>query len=334
MVSKWALAKVPSNRNIALRRRRQPAVTLFVSNADKALIRGWELRNVMRLGFVGLGDMGGPMALNLVKAEFPVTVFDKRPGSMDDAVTLGGASAASLAEIAGCSDTVCVCVGDDREVLDAVLGEQGLFSAAGMMKTLVIHSTVTPRTMTTLAQAGEARGCSVLDAQVSGGRKASLAGTLTIMVGGDPESFELCRPVFDAVASNVFHVGPRPGAGAAAKLCNNIMALVTNYATLEAIKLAAAYGIPEETMIRVASVSTGNSWWVENWGFFDNLMRTHTLSGDDFYQFMVKDLWDAIAAAREKNMALPLAGIAAIMGPQIAATRDRDLDLRRHPPAA
>jgi L-serine 3-dehydrogenase (NAD+) len=273
-----------------------------------------------RIGFVGLGNLGTALARNLLKAGFELTAYDVRAEAVEAVCASGAAAAHSLAEIARACPVVCVCVLDDEQVLDVVLGKDGLLSTDAAGGTLIIHSTVTPQTVDRVAEAANGTW-TVLDAPLSGSREAAVAGKLTVMVGASPEAFARHLPLFEAVGENVFHIGERPGAGSIAKLCNNLMAACNNLASLEAMKLGAAYGLDERTVVEVARVSSGDSWWIQNWGALDQMMSSH--SSSDAYYLFTKDVWDAVAAARKQGVHLPIAGVAALVGPQLLEERDR-----------
>lgn len=280
-----------------------------------------------RVGFVGLGDMGGPMADNLVAAGFDVSVFDQRQAPLDAAAAKGARAVVSLAELADTCATIGLCVWSDEQLTDAVLGPQGLVQSNAQALTLVVHSTVRPETVKVIQRAVAAKGWTVLDAPVSGGRAASLTGTLTLMVGGDAALYQRRLPYFQAVGQHILHVGLQAGLGEVAKLCNNLMALCNAQAVIEALKLGAAHGIGEDMVRQVARVSTGDSWYVRNWEFVDNLLQTHPQP-----DVMYKDLREALYAADAQSIQLPLTAAAAAVAP--AQYTERLQHLRGVPPAA
>lgn len=270
----------------------------------------------LRLGFIGLGDMGEPMAHNLIDKGFDVTVFDVRQECLELAANKGAKVAKHLAEIADSCDIVGICVWSEEQLLSILYGEKGLFSSDARNLTLLIHSTVSPQTVQDIAATCANKGWQVLDVPVSGGRAASIAGKLTLMVGGSREVFSKCEPYFQAVGENIFYIAETPGAGEVAKLCNNLMALCNAYIVTEALKLGAAYGIAEDVVLDVAKVSTGNSWFVENRSFFDNIISTHSQP-----DVLSKDLWSAIDVAKEKGIELIIASVVAISAPRKTAER-------------
>lgn len=277
-----------------------------------------------RVGFIGLGDMGEPMAHNLLAKGFPVSVLDTRAEPLQVARAKGAVVPTSLAEMAESCDVVGICVWSEDQVNEILHGKDGLFSSTAKELTLLIHSTVTPQMVERTQAACAARRWSVLDAPVSGGRAGSVAGTLTLMVGGAKADFDRCRPYFEAVGKNIFHVGERAGMGEVAKLCNNMMALCNCFVVAETLKLAVAYGIEESAIVEVAKVSTGNSWWIENPQFFDHLITHHPQP-----DVLSKDLWEAVHAGKEKGLDLLLSGVVALSAPRMTSERIAQLRARK-----
>lgn len=253
-----------------------------------------------KLGFIGLGTMGKPMAANLVRAGFDVTVYDLAPEPVRELVQLGARAAETPREIGLRCDVVQVVVWDDAGVESVVLGEtgnEGVLATARPGTIVAVHSTVSLETCRKLAEFARSRGVSVIDAAMSGGPAGAADGSLAIMVGGPLEVFETCRPVFDAIGKQVFHVGPL-GAGMAAKLCNNLMVMVNLQAVVEALRIAAAAGIPAERMIELASAGTADSWAVRHG--FALLQRSRSGGAVSTQaQMQQKDLELAVKLARE-----------------------------------
>ena len=176
---------------------------------------------------------------------------------------------------------------------------------------VLIHSTVLPGTARRLAALAEARDIQLLDVPVSGGARRALAGALTVMAGGRPEVLDRVRPVLDSVADEVIHAGPA-GAGAAVKLANQLMMFATLAGVQEALDLASAYDVPEDVVLNAVSTSTGESWITRNWGFFDEVAAAYESSGTPVRDRpWSKDLWDVVAAARERDVRVPVAGLLA-----------------------
>ncbi|MAG33743.1 MAG: hypothetical protein CL908_22925 [Deltaproteobacteria bacterium] len=262
-----------------------------------------------RIGFIGLGNMGKPMAINLARAGFELTVYDVRSEPLAELAELGAHVAASTREVGERSDIIQTVVVDAAQVEQVMLGSRGGDGALGGASEgaiLVIHSTVSPLTCKKIAEAASAKGVHVVDAAVSGAEERSIAGTLTVMVGGDGPQVEACRPVFEVVGENVFHVGGL-GQGLAAKLCNNLMGLANMQTVEDALRLASAAGITEEKMIEIASVSTGDSWALRNAPAMREMMQRHPQGADGARAIGMKDLSLAAQLGRELALDLPIA---------------------------
>lgn len=205
----------------------------------------WEMRDAdvrdtaRSAGFVGLGLIGKPMALRLAAAGLDLTVFDIAPGAADELVAAGTKAARSVAELAGQVDLLCVMVRDDDQVRDVVAE---VLDAGCARLTVAIHSTVAPGTPPALARTAARHGVTVIDAPVSGGTAAAADGSLAIMVGADPETFDSCRGVFDVMGTKVVHAGP-VGAGTRFKLARNLITFTSFAAATEAQRLAEAAGL-------------------------------------------------------------------------------------------
>ena len=209
-----------------------------------------------RVGFIGLGSQGGPMARRIIEAGFPVTLWARRPGTLEPFAGIAAKTAGSPAELAAASDLVCVCVRDDadtEEVVDAVLG--GL--AAGGV--IAVHSTVHPDTCRRLAERAQARGARLIDAPVSGGAPAAEAGRLLVMAGGDEETVDRCRPVFASYGDPIVHLGP-VGAGQVAKLLNNAAFTAHLGVAVSLLALGQSLGVDQLRLADVISHGSGNSF--------------------------------------------------------------------------
>lgn len=273
------------------------------------------------IGFVGLGDMGGPIAENLQK-KFgrPIQVFDLKPDLCAKLKRSGAVVAPSLVELAKACETIGVCVWNEMHLMDVVFGEGGLLSSGAKDRTLVIHSTVTPAAIERIAGRCRSEGWKVLDAPVSGEAMARFDGTLTVMVGGDRKRFDDNAHYFSCIGTKIFHVGEREGAGEVVKLCNGLLYLCTVFCGIEALKLAKAYGISERTVFDIASVSTGNSWYVQNPDFLDYMMLTHPQPDD-----LAKDVWEAVKAAKDVDLQLVIGGAVAMISPRLSRERRAEL---------
>ncbi|BCI54307.1 6-phosphogluconate dehydrogenase [Mycolicibacterium litorale] len=209
----------------------------------------------MRVGFIGLGSQGAPMARRIVEGGYELTLWARRPASVEPFAGTGAKVAASPAELGAASDLVCLCVvGDDdvREVLD---GDSGVLAGLASGSTIAIHSTVHPDTCTEIAQQAAAQGVSVIDAPVSGGAPAAEQGTLLVMVGGDEADVEKARPVFATYADPIVHLGPL-GSGQVTKILNNLLFTANLGSALSTLELGESLGIPR---VRLAEVLNGGS---------------------------------------------------------------------------
>lgn len=272
----------------------------------------------MRVGFIGLGNIGMPMARRLVTAGFDVIALDRDPARAAEVADAGGTAASSEAELTDCT-VVCLAVPDDPTI-EAVLEESGLLADLPEGATVLLHSTILPPTAQRLAQVAADRGITVLDAPVSGGAARAESGELTLMVGRTPG--EEAQPVLDALGATVA-CGP-VGAGAAVKLANQLSMLAALAALHEGLALTGHYGVEDQTVLDVLKSSTGASWSADNWGFFDNLATTYDDAGVAVrYRPWSKDLWDVVATARDADLPVPVAALLAQLMPALVEDHAR-----------
>lgn len=262
-----------------------------------------------RVGFIGVGVMGKPMCLNLIKAGFPLTVYARRPESARTVVEAGATLVASSRAVAEAVDVVITMLPDSPQVEEVVLGPVGVLAGARTGLTVVDMSTIAPAASKRVAAACAERGVAFLDAPVSGGSQGAEAGTLTIMAGGEAAVCARLRPVFLAMgaAENILHIGP-VGAGEAVKLVNQHLCGVIAAATLEAFVLGVKAGVDVETMARVVGVSSGANWQLAN------PIRLRAFSGSFepgfFTDLLVKDLRLVTELGEELNVPLTLVAVA------------------------
>ena len=202
------------------------------------------------VGFIGLGIMGRPMALNVLRAGFPLTVYDLLPAPVDELVAAGAAAAAPPAALAAAVDVVLLCLPDSPDVTAAMTGPSGVLAGTRPGQIIVDMSSISPVTARTLAAAAADQGATLLDAPVSGGQVGAVQATLSIMVGGDPAALEQVRPVLAALGKTILHIGAS-GAGQVAKACNQVVIAVTIEAVAEALVLAAKAGV-DPAQVRAA----------------------------------------------------------------------------------
>ncbi|WP_329110838.1 2-hydroxy-3-oxopropionate reductase [Micromonospora sp. NBC_01699] len=203
-----------------------------------------------RVGFIGLGIMGGPMATNLVKAGFDVIGYDYSPARTEALAASGGRAAGGLVEVVRESDVVVTMVPDSPDVEALALGDNGILATARPGQLWIDTSSISPKTAQVVAEAAKPYRVRVLDAPVSGGERGAIEGTLSIMVGGDAADFETARPVLEVVGATIVHVGPH-GSGQTVKAANQLIVAGTIELVAEAIVFLEAYGVDTEAAIRV-----------------------------------------------------------------------------------
>ena len=211
------------------------------------------------IGFIGLGNMGGPMARNLIAAGHAVTGYDVGSAALKRAVAEGAAATGSIAEAAAGRDVVITMLPAGAHVREVYLGDGGVLASAAAGTLLVDSSTIDVATARDVTGAAAARGFEMLDAPVSGGVGGAEAGTLTFMVGGAASAFERARPLLDIMGGNIFHAGG-PGNGQAAKMCNNMILGISMIAVSEAFTLADKVGLEAQTLFDIVSTASGQCW--------------------------------------------------------------------------
>jgi len=216
----------------------------------------------MKVGLVGLGTMGAPMARNLLKGGHTLTVYARRREQMAPLADSGARTAMSPAEVAASSDVTVVVVTDTAAVESVALGVNGIASGAQTATTVIDHSTIDPAGARRIAAALAARGIDMLDAPVSGGAAVAEQGALTIMVGGDKSAFDRCRPVLACYGAHIIHVGPS-GTGQVAKACNQICTVVNMLGVAEALLLAERAGLDPTAVKDVIATGFGASRMLE-----------------------------------------------------------------------
>ncbi|MBD1822251.1 2-hydroxy-3-oxopropionate reductase [Cyanobacteria bacterium FACHB-DQ100] len=195
-----------------------------------------------RIGFIGLGIMGKPMVQNLLKAGYPVTVFNRSPSPISELAAQGATPATSPKQVAEQSDVVITCLPDSPDVESVVLGQDGVLTGSRSGLLFIDMSTIAPATSKKIYTELQARGIQALDAPVSGGDIGAQQGTLSIMVGGEKAAFDRALPVLQAMGKNIVHIG-EAGAGQVTKACNQIVVAMTVQAVVEALTLAKKSGV-------------------------------------------------------------------------------------------
>ena len=254
-----------------------------------------------RIGFIGVGTMGLPMATNLLKKGFAVTAYDLNAAAVQAAVAAGMTAAASAAEAVAGADIVITMLPSSPHVESAYMGDGGVVNAARKGTLCVDMSTIDPAVSRRVAAAAAERGVRFVDAPVSGGTPRATDGTLAIMVGASPEDFQAALPALQAMGANVFHVGP-VGSGEVAKLCNNLIAGVAAVAVSEAFRIAEGFGVDPKVITDVIAKSSGNTWLMEHMhpvpGLVARAASTNGYAPGFMTDLMCKDVGLAVDAAR------------------------------------
>lgn len=212
----------------------------------------------MKLGFIGVGNMGNPMAMNLIKKGFPLTVFDMNAEAMKNLVAAGAKGATSAAEAVAQADVVFTSLPGSPEVEPFYLGAGGAIEKAKAGAIFVDLSSVLPTTPKKIEAAAKARGLRFLEAPVSGGVTGARAATLAVMTGGDAAVLEAVRPMLNAIGQNIYHVGPA-GSGNTIKAINNMLSTVNACALMEGLAVGLKAGLDMKAMADIIKASSGNS---------------------------------------------------------------------------
>jgi 2-hydroxy-3-oxopropionate reductase len=258
-----------------------------------------------RIGFVGLGIMGKPMARHILEAGYRLVVYNRSRAAVDELVAKGAEAAASAAAVAAASDIVFTCLPDSPDVDLVVTGANGILEGLRAGSVYVDTSTISPVVTKRLAGLVAGAGAAMLDAPVSGGQLGAENASLSFMVGGEPEAFERVRPLFQVMGRNVVHVGPS-GAGQITKAANQIVVALTHQAVAEALVLAAKAGVDPAKVVQAISGGAARCWALENRA--PRLLQRDFRPG--FYAaYHLKDLGIALDAAGSVGAVLPATAI-------------------------
>ncbi len=216
-----------------------------------------------RIGFIGLGIMGQGMARNLLKAGFPLCVWNRTASRVQPLVDEGATAGESPADVAAKSDIIITCVSDTPDVEQVILGENGVIHGAKEGALVVDCSTISPQVTKEIAAKLAEKGIHMLDAPISGGSEGAAKGTLSIMVGGDADQFERAKPAFEAMGKTITHIGPA-GAGQTVKLVNQVLVVGNCLAMCEALLLAQAGQVDLQKTFDAISQGAAGSWMFTN----------------------------------------------------------------------
>lgn len=212
----------------------------------------------MKLGFIGLGKMGKPMAVNLLKAGHDLIVYNRSKGAVKELAELGAASAETPSEVGEKAEVIFLCLPVGKDVAGVVAGEKGILGTASPGTVIVDHSTISPDDSKRMYDVCREKGVGFLDAPISGGVTGAQAGTLSIMVGGDKADFDRVFPLLEILGKNIYYLGSA-GSGNVMKLVNNLLVGITNAALAEAFVLAVKAGLNPAQVLDILSNATGDS---------------------------------------------------------------------------
>lgn len=268
---------------------------------------------MQHIGFIGLGNMGAPMALNLVKGGYHVTVYDVVPAAVSALVQSGAVGAASIAEAVREAEVVMTMLPGSEHVQKVYMGAGGVFESARKKALLIDSSTISADVARAVSLAAAEKGFDMIDAPVSGGTVGAAAGTLTFIIGGKEAAVERAKPVLEKMGKNFMHAGGH-GAGQIAKICNNMLLAILMIGTSEALNLGAAYGLDPKVLSGIMSKSSGRNWALEVYnpmpGVMENVPASRGYSGGFGTNLMVKDLGLAEEAALSVKASTPLGSLA------------------------
>ncbi|MDL0440771.1 3-hydroxyisobutyrate dehydrogenase [Stutzerimonas frequens] len=268
----------------------------------------------MHIGFIGLGNMGAPMAHNLLKAGHQLSVFDLNAAAVENLVGAGALPVDSPTAIAqGNAELIITMLPAAAHVKSVYLGENGLIAHSRVGVMLIDCSTIDPHSAREVAKAAAEHGNPMLDAPVSGGTGGAAAGTLTFMVGGSDADFDRAQPILAAMGKNIVHCGAA-GNGQVAKVANNMLLGISMIGVAEAMALGVALGMDAKTLAGVINTSSGRCWSSDTYnpfpGVLDNVPASRGYSGGFGSDLMLKDLGLATEAAKQVRQPVILGALA------------------------
>ncbi|UTH73175.1 3-hydroxyisobutyrate dehydrogenase [Chromobacterium sp. IIBBL 290-4] len=265
------------------------------------------------IAFIGLGNMGGPMAVNLLNKGFKISAFDLSAEALAKVAAAGGRAASSAADAAEGAGVVISMLPAGKHVAGLYLGDEGLFAKLPKGALVIDCSTIDAGTARKVAEGAQEKGLAMLDAPVSGGTAGAAAGTLTFIVGGAAEDLARARPMLEAMGKNIFHAGGA-GAGQTAKICNNMLLGILMAGTAEALALGVKNGLDPKVLSEIISKSSGRNWATELYnpwpGVMENAPASRNYAGGFMSELMLKDLGLAEETALQSHANNPLGALA------------------------
>ena len=267
----------------------------------------------MKITFIGIGNMGLPMAFNLKKAEHSVTVFDLNAKAIEKAKEGGLQIAATLKEAMASCEIFISMLPASQHVEGLYLSADGVLASAPKGCLLIDCSTISPESARKVQQQAKNKGFDMIDAPVSGGTGAATAGTLTFMVGGEKDLFEKAKPILEKMGKKIFHTGPS-GCGQVAKVCNNMLLAIHMIGTCEALSLGKNLGLDPKVLSEIMQQSSGRNWSLELYnpypGVMENVPASRNYEGGFGVKLMSKDLGLAAESALQSKSKTPLGELA------------------------
>ncbi|HBC35187.1 3-hydroxyisobutyrate dehydrogenase [Marinobacter sp. EhC06] len=266
-----------------------------------------------KITFIGLGNMGGPMASNLVKAGHEVTVFDLSKDAVAALVSEGAKTADTAHEAANGAECVITMLPAGQHVEAVYLGDDGLLAKLPAGTLVIDSSTIAPETARGVAEVARAKDIPFLDAPVSGGVGGAKAGTLTFICGGSEEAFNKAKPILDAMGKNIFHAGDH-GSGQVAKICNNMLLAILMSGTSEALALGVKNGLDPAVLSEIMKQSSGGNWALNVYnpwpGVMEGVPASRNYEGGFLVNLMTKDLGLAFDNAVKNQASIPMGSLA------------------------
>ncbi|MFM0100700.1 3-hydroxyisobutyrate dehydrogenase [Paraburkholderia nemoris] len=283
----------------------------------------------MKIAFIGLGNMGSPMAHSLLKAGHSLTVYDLSEHAVQLVVDAGGVAAVSPRAAVKDAECVVTMLPASAHVRSVLTGSEGILAGVAPGVTIIDSSTIDPASVKEFASLSAAQGNPFVDAPVSGGTGGAAAATLTFMVGGERGTFDKVRPVLEAMGKNIVHCG-EVGTGQIAKICNNLVLGITMAGVSEAMSLGSALGIDPKTLSGILNTSTGRCWSSDTYNPYPGVMQTAPASkgyaGGFGTDLMLKDLGLATDAARSVRQPVYMGALAQQLYQTSSARGDGRLD--------
>jgi len=268
---------------------------------------------IKKIAFIGLGNMGAPMASNLLEANYNVAGYDIVPATVKRLADLGGIPCSHATEALSGADVVISMLPASQQVASLYLGDDGIMPMIDPSSVVIDCSTISPVTSRQVAATARSQGIAMLDAPVSGGVGGAVAGSLTFIVGGQEADLDRVRPLLDVMGNHIFHAGPA-GAGQVAKICNNMLLSVLMSGTAEALQLGVNNGLDAKVLSEIMRKSSGGNWALEVYnpypGVMENVPAANNYDGGFLVDLMIKDLGLAMESALATDSSTPLGALA------------------------